>query len=261
MKFKDNQLLGAGSEIIAEIKSAGVEYFLDSQSRRAFFLIKDAKMRIIGFAMDVLTDSGAEVQLNIQATSLLYIRSRYAREQAASFQSDSSFAEFAWKNEIASRLGKSGTEVVLGKDGVMTVRKSSQQAEEKKYQPGPAAVPAVLLEILFGQMLDSDHKKIIVDIIEADGKITPTLIARIEPQGPAAGEGEAGYVLTVELLNGRGFYEQVYLDNQKRISKRLLRQEGTYILERTSQKEILRQFPKWSDYILQKKKILEQDRP
>ena len=77
----------------------------------------------------------------------------------------------------------------------------------------------------------------------------------------AAGEGEAGYVLTVELLNGRGFYEQVYLDNRKRISKRLLRQEGTYILERTSRKEILRQFPEHAEYILQKNKADEQSQP
>jgi len=97
-----------------------------------------------------------------------------------------------------------------------------------------------------------------VDIIEADGTITPVLVSKVEAEGGLVEEA-AVYVLKMELLNGQGFSEQVYLDSQKRISKRLLRQKSTYTLERTSAENILRQFPEHSDYILRKNKMLKQN--
>jgi hypothetical protein len=89
---------------------------------------------------------------------------------------------------------------------------------------------------------------------------------------------EAAYVFKVELLNGRGFSEQVYLDDQRQISKRLLQQEDTYTIERTVAENILREFPEQGSLLLQnpasgvshpsredalrqKDKIIEQNQP
>lgn len=286
LKFKDSQLLEAGSEIIAEIKSKGINSFLDTpvkepqnwlpsgnQGREDFFLVRDAKRNTIGFTMDILIDSALEAQLNIQGVSLLYIRGRYAREQATFFQSRNNLDEFAWKSEVSSSAGKSSTEVVLDKAGVMTVRKYGVRTEEKNYQLSPAAIPDVFGELTFGQMLDSDHEKIFLDVISADGRILPTLVSRIEVKDPVVAEEdpilrffiktgireEIAYVLRVEPLDGWGFFEQVYLDGQKRVLIRLLQQEGIYTVERTSVENILRQFPERADYILQKNKMLEQN--
>ena len=272
LKFKDNQLLEAGSEIVAEIKRKGLSSFLDSQfakrtqngvalddhSREDFFLIKDVRKRTIGFTMDVLVDSGQDAQLNVQLAGLFYIRGRNAREQVTFFQSDNSFDEFTWKSETRGADGRSGTEIVVSSDGTMTVREFKKRVEEKNYQIGPAAVPEVFLEPIFSQLLDSYYEEILVDIIEADGSITPVLVSKVEAERGLAGE-EAVYVLKMELLNGQGFSEQVYLDNQKRISKRLLRQKNIYTVERTSAENILRQFPEHSDYILRKNKMLKQN--
>ncbi|GAF83679.1 unnamed protein product, partial [marine sediment metagenome] len=261
LKFKDNQLLEAGSVIVAEIKNIGLDYILplagnkQTQSQESFFLIKDARNHSIGFTMDVLIDSGTNDQLNIQAVSFLYARGRYAQEQAAFFQSDNSFNKFAWKSETVSPAGRSGTEITLDEAGVMAVGKLGTQIEKTSYQLGPAAIPDVFLEMVFKQTLDSNHKKIIVDIIDSDGQITPTLISRIEA------EEEPAYVLEVEFLDGRGFSEQVYLDNQKQVSKILLQQKSLFILERTSAENILREFPEQANYILQKNKMLEQNQP
>ena len=288
LKFTDNQLLEAGSKIISEIKSKGLDSFLapagneQGQGREGFFLIKEAGGRTIGFAMEVLgshfsempqngsaIEPAPEAQLNILAGSFYYIRRRYDREQATFFQSDNNLDEFVWKSESSSLIGRSGTEMVLSKDGIMTVKKfdmprrfASQNrsgGEEKDYQIGPAAIPDVLGELVFSQMLDSDRKEIFVDIIEADGRITPALVSRTEAEDSVVTGEEAGYVFRVEFLDGRGFSEQVYLDGQRRISKILLQQENTYTLERTSAENILREFPEQGSYILQKKdKILEQ---
>lgn len=272
LKFKDNQLLEAGSEIVAEIKSKGLSSLLASglaemsqngappynQNRQAFFLIKDAARRTIGFTMDVLTDSGHDTRLNIQAASLLYIQGRYAREEVTSFQSDNSFARFVWKSETSGAAGSNGTELILDEDGVMTVRKFCPQPKEKIYQLSDAAIPDILLEFAFSQTFNSSREKIVVDIIKADGKITPTLISRIEPEDTAAVEKETGGALRMELLSSGGFSQLVYLDGQRWVSKRLLRRENV-IFERTSIENIVRQFPEWADFILQKNKMLKQN--
>src|SRR4030042_1349988 len=58
--FEDIQLLKAGVEIVAEIKSKGLAGFLDNQNRQAYFLIKDTAERTIGFTMDVIVETGTE---------------------------------------------------------------------------------------------------------------------------------------------------------------------------------------------------------
>lgn len=292
LKFTDTPLLDAGGKIVAEIRSKGLDSFLvlasdkQRQARESFFLIKDARGRTLGFTMEVLSSHFAErpqdkdalielvpeAQLDILAGSSYYIRGRYDRRQATFFQSRNNLNEFVWKSQTSSPTSRSNAEIVLGKDGIMTVKKFGQRAEEKNYQISPAAIPDVLGDLLFSQMLDSDQKEIFVDIIEADGKIIPALISGIESPRRSASQNrgsgadvtneEAIYAFSVQLLDGRGFSEQVYLDDQRRISKRLLQQEGTYTFERTSAENILREFPEQGSYILQRKDgTLEQSQP
>lgn len=270
LKLTDNQLLEAGSRIIAEIKGKGLDNFLDNQGQESFFLIKDAREHTIGFTIEVLSSHSAErpqnggvliepapeAQLNILARSFYYIRGRYDHKQATLFQGRNNLDEFVWKSETSSPTGRSGAEIAVGKDGIMTVKKFDRRVEEKNYQISAAAIPDVLGELIFSQMLDSNQKEIFVDIIGADGKIIPTLVSRIEA---TVTKEEAAYIFRVELLDGRGSSEQVYLDDQRQISRRLLQQESTYTLERTSAENILREFPEQGRYILQNKdKILEQ---
>ena len=276
LEFKGNRLLEAGGEIIAAIKSKGLDSFLapskneQGQSQEDFFLIKDARGRGIGFTMDVLgfpakrLQSEApfiapmpKAQLDMQGVSLLYVRGQYTREQVIFFQIRNNLGEFAWNSRLSSPAGKSTTEVVLNEAGIMTVRKYGARAKEKNYQFGPVAIPVIFGELALSQMLDSDHNKIFVDVIDADGTILPTLVSRVEAEDIAADE-EAAYIFGVEFLDGSGVSQRIYLDDQRQIVKRILRQEAIYTIERASIESILRQFPERTDYILQKNKMLEQ---
>jgi len=246
LKFEDNQLLKAGTEIVAQIKSRGLAGFLDNQNRQAYFLIKDEKMRTIGFTMDVLVDSGADDQPNIQAAGLFYIRAQNLIEQATSFQCSNNLDEFIYKSRTAS----SRTETIAGRDGVMTVRKFIAKPDEKTYRPGPAAIPDVFLDQLLMQMLESGKSQIIVDIIEANGKIIPTLIAAIEVAKDLTADEDTAYAFMLEFLDGRGFSEKMYLNDRKQIYLRLARLDNIYILERAEVESIVREFPEHAEYIL-----------
>ncbi|MHC4394921.1 MAG: hypothetical protein ACYS1A_04635 [Planctomycetota bacterium] len=233
LKFHDNQLLKDGSEILAEIKTIGLNRLLDwrfaktPQNAPAFFLMKNAAGQTAGFTMDLFANSDQNSQFNMGAKSFSYIRKPYARERRTYFKSDNGFNEFIWESRTTSLADRSAARIVLDRTGLMTVSKLSPSAEEKNYQLNPAAIPKILLELLFSRMLDSDYEKIIVDIIEADGTITPALVSKT-----AAAEKDL-YVLRAELLNRRNLYEPTGIES------------------------ILKQFPERTNYILQKNRLLE----
>ncbi|UCE99110.1 MAG: hypothetical protein JSV82_07995 [Planctomycetota bacterium] len=283
VKIRNSQILDAGCEIVAAIKRKGLDSFFgshfDKETKNGanFFLIKDARQRSIGFTMDVLIaapvlQQNRETELydfdlsaqTIQAASFYYIRRPYNREQATLFQGVNNLDEFTWRSETSRIDAKSGAEIVLDKPAVMTVRKLGETVEDNSYHISSAAIPDIFSELTFRQILDSDYKEILVDIIEADGAILPLLISRIEKDtsaieqffSKAADREKVTYVLKLELLDGRGFSEQVFFDNKKLILKRLLRREVIYIIERTDEDTILREFPERADYILRKSKTL-----
>jgi len=260
-RFEDNKLLGAGAEVIAEIKSKGLAGFLDNQNRQAFFLIKDTAKRTIGFTMDVLVDSGIDTRLNIRSAGLFYIRGQNSIEQVTSFQCSNNLDEFVYKSELNAWNGRSGTEITLDSTSVITVRKFHAQFDEKKYRLGPAMIPDVFLDQLLLQMLKNDKKEIVIDFIEATGKIIPTFIAVIEDTKDMAtpqvsDDQDAAYVFELELLDGRGFTERIYLNDRKQAYKRLARQDNLYILERTDAESIAKEFPEHAEYVLQKNRVL-----
>lgn len=265
VKFKDNRLLEAGSRIVGQIKTKGIGRFLGSRNQQDYFIIKDLRKRSahpLGFMIDVLIGSETNGKPDVQAASFFYmqdIRGRHVQEQVTFFQSDNSFDNFVWKGHARGVKEASSTEVIGDEAGVMTVTKSNVLPKERIYQLGSAAIPDIFIRQLFSQMLDSGSKKILVDIIGPDGKITPTFVSRLQDGTDTAAGPEDAYVLGLELLNGRGFSERVYLDDQKQISKRLVRQNNiTYLLESATMEEIRKQFPEQEKTIL-RNKILQQN--
>ena len=193
-----------------------------------------------------------------------YIRGPYNRERATFFQGQNNLDEFTWRSETSGIEGRSGAEIVLDKTAVMTVKRFGQTVEDNSYHISSAAIPNIFDALAFSQLLNSDYEEFLVDIIEAEGTILPLLVSRIEKDdsaverffSKAAAQEQVSYVLRLDLLDGRGFSDQVYLDKQGRILKRLLQREGVYILERTNAETILREFPERSDYILRSSKML-----
>ena len=268
LKFEDNKLLKAGAEIVTEIKSRGLAAFLENQNSRAFFLVKDAAKRAIGFTMDVLVDSGidsspigvhktaTDAKHNIQSAGLYYMRGQNSFEQATSFQCSNNLDEFIYRSELNARTGRSGTETIQKTTGELMVRKFQEQPDEKTYRLNPVAIPDIFLDQLLLQMLESNKKEIIIDIIEANGRIIPTFIATVEAAEDMPPDDAAAYVFKLELMDGQGFTELLYLNDRKQIYKRFARQDDIYILERADAETIVREFPEHAEQVLRNNQIL-----
>ncbi len=239
------KLLEAGGKIVAEIKNSGIASFLENKtSSRDFFVIKNSRGQILGFTMDVLTKSEPNSPYSISAAGLLYLRGQNTREEAVSFQSDNNFDHFIWKTETIGVNGRSDTELTLDGTGIMTVTNFASTENPKSYPLSPAAIPEVFYEQMLVRILRNEYNEIALDIIEGSGAVTTAFISKIKTK-------DVPYALNIQFLNGTGFSEQVQFDEQMRISRRILRQDSTYLLERTSRDYIIKEFPERSDYVLQ----------
>lgn len=278
LKFEDVPLLAAGGRVVAQIKDKGLSELLHRPTKkssdkgvtgwaeggREFFLIKDASGQPIGFTMDVFSfpqrasktsDDSTVSSVDVQIASLLYVRGRYPQEQASIFKCSNSFDEFFWKNEGRSLAGATAAEIAAQQTGVMTVTLLAPKPYRRDYQLGPAAIPDFLFDHLLSQMLDDGCQEIVADLIDTQGKIIPTLISKIQIDDTADLEDQAQFAFKLEFLDGRGFSETAYLDSQRRVKRRILHQQGLYILERTDAQTVLEQFPERAEYILQQTDI------
>lgn len=257
VEFEDNQLLAAGARMVEMLKQQGFYELTRHKPEKEFFLIHDVRNKIIGFLasmVKVLVDEAAPPQLR----SLDFYRIKTKRAVVGGhslFQSDEKVEVFRWVSNMGGyRPGRQVVEMQLGPDGILTVRTLPDQAG-RQYAPGPAAVPEVLLDHIVSGLLETGADKVMVDLIMSTGRIIPTLVSRIEP-GKTAG-ADAAYAVRVDFLDGPGYYQLMYLDDDKQVFKAETHQAEVYLIERSSREEVLTHFPAWRDYILQANSILE----
>jgi hypothetical protein len=245
LSFKINPLIEAGSQVVTAVKSKGLDRHMNDRDQRTLYLIKDPTGQPIGFTVDFLMNDGKEAPLNVKGAGFLYIDGQKGGEQEMSFECSNNLSEFKYRSRIESAEEGYVTQVVLDKSGTLTVRKRGSQTETKTYYPGPAALPDVFFDHIFGWMLDHNQREIVVDLIEAGGKIVPTYISRNE-----TGNWETAYVFDLEFHDDQGLSQRVFLDEQKQIYKSLIQREIVYVFERTTAEEIVKEFPERAPQIL-----------
>ena len=257
ISLEKNDLLDFGTDIVEQVKNIGIERILNTQSRQDYFFIKDSTNRKIGFTMDAFLKAKTSDDLTIQLAHYLFLRGTNAQEKAATFQCDSNLEEFSWRAENNYRFGKISNEIILSDANAITVRSSDRRTREREYIVGPAAIPYILLEVVISQMLADSRKKIMIDTIEDDGTVVPTVISLFEdselPQ-------DSSYAFKIEFIDGKGTYEEFFLNNQLEVIKKLVYQQSVFVLEQADVNDVLNEFPERADFILNKSEILENNR-
>ena len=259
IRFEDNQLLRKGSEVVQQLKNAGLTSFMYNHRQENYYLIKTGQKRTVGFLMDGIMNKGNS-ELNINACSLLYLRDRRIPEQSTSLESDDSFDEFVWEGQSSGFFGRAAIQIVRSRDGTMTTRRRGARAGQKEYLPSTATIPDAFFDQFLSQMLQSGERELIVDLLKishADGEIVPALVSLMDAPDPA--EKNARYQFRVKLLDERGFFEHIYLDSSGRTYKVLVRVDQEYTFERSSFKELTELFPERADVILKKRSTLRRN--
>jgi hypothetical protein len=262
IRFIDNGLLQAGVQVVSEARKAGLSTIV-AEDQPVFFVLSDFHGKAIGFTMDATTVSDLDANTAIRAGSYYYVRGNIPDERVGLFRGDDTFERFVWQVESHSRAGSRGIEMTAD-DGVLQVRKSGGGALEGEYVLGKAAVPDIVIEPVLRRILDTGRTPIIVDLIGPEGIITPVYVEKInsgEQQGGSASSPQAQEdTLRVELLDGRGYWQQIYYDSSKEPIKTVLSQESPYTLNRADANQISKLFPERANLVRDRNRLLGGDK-
>ena len=257
LSITDSPLIEAAATVITQMKDKGLTGSLDNKNRQGLFLIRDWRRRIIGFTTDILIDTGGTSELNIEGMGLSYTSGAFLHEEMTSFQSDNRFDRFTWKTESVA-AERSSIEIVLKDKGLLTVTKSGEPNGASSYYTGATAVPEILIEQLLARIIEFDIQEAVVDVITSDGRIVPIHISQIKPQDTTADQSDP-YMIKLMPLSGRGFFQLIYLDSQKKMSRTeqqsFERIEDRYYFDRAEPENAAKLFPERSEFILQSDKL------
>ena len=249
ISFTDNGLLLKGVEIVEKFRKAVAGGTEKKQVEEKFFLILDAGKRLRGFSADVAAIVNYNGKDKIIAASFYYLGGPYNVQEF--FVGDNRFERFSWS------VPNKGVKIELSKEQILTVSKAGSASPEK-YPAGPAAVPAILVDDLMREFLDSYERTIIVDMILYDGQIVPALISKMELKDKPDQQGKGIEALRLDLLGGMKFYEEVYFDRDKNIVRQLVYNNELLIMQPAPRDAVLQQFLKWQKPVLQIEQWVEQ---
>jgi len=254
VELEEDSVLGAGARVVERMRKKGLSSYFRSKRRHRFSLIKDARQQPLGFTADV---SSVETQegdsSRIRLVSLLYSRGLSVREHVASLSTDERFEQFTLKSQTVG-AEPSGAEIVVDRSGVMKITRLGQTRSEDSYLFSTAMVPAMLLEQLLQEFIESRRKEIVVDVIETDGGITPTYISMTDANGPGRRD-DGSYRLQLLPLGGAETVELVYLDENMEVFRSLLRGKQIYVFETAEPEEVSLLFPERAELIHDRNKL------
>jgi hypothetical protein len=241
----------AGQDVISEIKAEGIINQLDSVGRENFFIVKNTSDKLIGFAIDVYTDTMTSDGVKIEMAGHFHLRKRGIGEHLMAFESNNALEEFIWKTQLFGPGMQGSTEVRLDKNNILRIGRIDSDDQNRSFKLTSPAIPKLMEDFVIQRMLQGKHRRIIIDMIDFDGEIQPISFTRVQNSLVPSGYKSA-YEIKLELPNDNRVLKLVSLDNQGRVAQIIMEREGL-ILERSSAEVVLQYFPDRAGYILQKK--------
>jgi len=272
LKLNGNKLLDTGSEIVSKVKRAGLKSLINRKGYEYFFLITKGQSQNggqrairqkkvgspVGFVMDVAVAEGP----NIHGINYFYVQGSVSYQRLTFFEGEDNFGNFAWKTRSTARPGGKEVEAIIHDGRVLTVRDDGpampgegfSPGSERTYRFGSAAIPDLLGTMVIEEMIKTGTDRIVLDVISDEGRILPVLICKIKDNKT---NEKADYEFELKILDGRNFFQRIYLDKNAEPIGYVAWQDEVFVFERTDEKQVLRAFPEQADYVLQKNKILK----
>lgn len=235
----DNASIKAANQLVSDMKKIGPEKFIKDKKQKNFFLVSDQQKEPIGFTAETYLKSDQVTPMDLRAATFFYIRnSDLANEQITFFQGNDTIDRFYWKSETNSIRGKKSIEIVVNDPSLMTVTTFGYEATTENYQLSPAAIPDIFMNQLLELFIASKYNEAAVDIIEAEGVVTPALLTKIKPANSST-----DFLVRIDFLDGSEFFEEVHFDQQRQITKRVIHQNKIFMVEKTTEQQITKLFP------------------
>jgi len=262
-----NDLLEKGITAVNRIKATGLNEMLSEHSEPDCYLIKDSNRRNVGYAVEAVLKQVNGDSNETYAASFAYLTSPYLWESASMFKSHSNLSEYLWESQTERRrtaiirkgnlpiqgpteIVRTHTTLTAGEGGALTVNRLKNESVQFKTRLSDAAVPGAVGEAVYIEMINSGVEKLIVDVVFENGKVVPTVVT-VQKDEPV------GYIVKMKYL-GSNDEEETHLDDNMRVTKKILRQNIVLTLEPVETEELVRLFPERADFILQRIATMQQ---
>lgn len=264
--IEKNDLLDRGIAAVKRIKAAGLDKIINETNEPQCYLIKDTKNRDVGYSVEAVLKTAGGNGSEIHSASFAYLTSPYNLESASMFKSDADLGKFLWESETEQRkavLLKRGNLVIQGPTEIikanntltceedrLTINRLENENVRFEKRISEAAIPGAIGEAVYIEMINSGVEKLIADVIFENGKIVPVVLTVQKDE-------QNGHTVKMKYL-GTNDEEETYLDENMRVTKKLLRQNIEFALEPAEVEELVRRFPERADFILQRIATMKQ---
>lgn len=232
---------------------------LSEQMISDYYRIKDAAGNTIGFTTDNLSYA-AQADSNLPMTSanlLFYSPSSDTFAEHSLFHSNPGLTSFDWTISQGFMLTNRRQSIIIQlRAGVLTIEKSGR-FEQMPFTD--IMIPDSLFDLAVASFLKSDFDKLYLESLQADGRISPVILSRIEStQTAALPERSAAQA---DFIGAMPSTQKMYFDGRGRLVSADVQGNLTFRLERTTRAAILSDFPQWLDKIQQMEQYQNKKNP
>lgn len=251
--FTQASPLADGRKLMSDFRQKNLEDIVQKETRQNYYYIEDYTGRNMGFIIDAVALRNSRRDANsLTAASLycLYPVTNPSAEQSL-FRSDPNLRTFKWISQQNSFVinRQVTTSIELDRQGMITVHSAGQPLPQgivsQETTLAPTMLPEMLFDIFIESFLESSFSSVMVDLIISDGRITPALITKTQPQKTA----EPNAVSAVKILYfGTDAGEQTtYFDGSGKILLSEVHGKLSYKLKRAERNRLVADFPAWLD--------------
>jgi hypothetical protein len=249
--------LKVGRDLVAAARAQGLAAYVARTGEQAHFLVTDKQHRPIGFAAEFSSHETQDPNFSMSLAGIVHLSDgRSLHRQLTLFESDETFECFRWRMFTSGVHGNSGTEILRGADGEITVTESGGRGSRWRYSSSAAVIPTYVLDLVFDHLLDRDVDRAIIEAVDSQGRMVEVVVSQADRRRLGSLPAEIESVLKVEFLDQRQFSQIVYLDREGKVVRL---EQPRMQFERVTEKQLLEYFPEWEELILEKKQMLEKE--
>jgi hypothetical protein len=262
-KLLDNFRQAYSAEAGASAAKAGkaIADILQKNTLQNYYYIKDYTGQSMGFATDAISLKNNKRDANsLTAVSLYFIHlgvNPFAEQSL--FRSDPNIQTFKWISQQSNLVINREliTSIELDRESTVTIQSTTgktlpERIVSQNFTFTSSALPEILSDTFVESFLQSSFNSVMVDLILSDGRITPALLTKAEPQKTA--QPNAASAVKIVFFGTDAREQTTYFDSSGKIVLSEIRGKLSYKLERTQRDRLVADFPGW----LEKLELIEQ---
>lgn len=258
-RYEQSDLLDNSSDFLVYLKSLGAGTLVKThlaEEMESMYLVKrnlpnNQGLSIIGFDIQRFEDrykNGESVGL--AAKQLRFVGGFRARIDESDFDCDNDFTRISWQNAVQAANGSGWLKTTVESDsaGQMTLEKAGNSTD---YHLSNLVIPRMLIEPAARAFLQYDADRILVEILDHNGRIVPTVLIKQNQNTMSLKPDQLpeppSFVVKLQYLNDHNPVEYFYFDADKNImTKHFMSRQTEMILEATNWAELTMKFKRFN---------------